>query len=57
MGYMNSFQTIDRKVIDKCRIQNGNICIIIEDENKKKGSNLNPSFGKNYNAYLGNLRY
>ena len=125
MGYMNSLQTIDGKVIDKYRIQNGNICLIIEDENNKrysvkledytsepcfsnlygrlsskfqnmsdnfdhliekdnyvgvkihhsenpirigyrlnyvsnkqlkKVSNLNPSFGKNYNAYFGNLR-
>lgn len=38
MGYMNSLQTIDGKVIDKYRIQNGNICLIIEDENKKKYS-------------------
>ena len=38
MGYTNSLQTIDGKVIDKYRIQNGNICLIIEDENKKKYS-------------------
>jgi hypothetical protein len=38
MGYTNSFQTIDGKVIDKYRIQNGNVCLIIEDENKKKYS-------------------
>ena len=38
MGYRNSLQTIDGKVIDKYRIQNGNICLIIEDENKKKYS-------------------
>ncbi len=56
MGYMNSLQTIDGKVIDKYRIQNGNICLVIEDENRKKVSNSNPSFGKNYNAYFGNLR-
>ena len=38
MGNMNSLETIDGKVIDKYRIQNGNICLIIEDENKKKYS-------------------
>ena len=38
MGYRNLLQTIDGKVIDKYRIQNGNICLIIEDEDKKKYS-------------------
>jgi len=44
MGYMNSLQTIDGKVIDKYRIQNGNICLIIEDENKKKYSVPNDNY-------------
>jgi len=62
MSYMGSVQNIDGKVVDKYRLGNDNICVIIEDDNDKKYSvefedyHVKPSLSNLYGLLSGTFQ-
>ena len=62
MSYTGSMQNIDGKVVDKYRLGNDNICVIIEDDNDKKYSvefedyYVNPCLSNLYGLFPGTFQ-